>query len=155
MFKHILFPTDGEAPSIAAMAPCLAFAKDSGARLTVLHVTAPFHVLSTRPEMLADTPEEYAVHSSAHARACLERVAAASRAQGVACETLAMEHEHPYEAIIDAARRHQCDLVAMASHGRSGMQALLLGSETQKVLTHSHLPVLVFRSVAPPDREAP
>lgn len=63
MFKHILFPTDGEAHSVAAIAPCVALAKDSGARLTVLHVTAPFRVLSTRPEVLADTPDDYAQHS--------------------------------------------------------------------------------------------
>ncbi|CAN7514596.1 MULTISPECIES: universal stress protein [Duganella] len=145
MFKHILFPTDGEAPSIAAMTPCLSFAKETGARLTVLHVTEPFHVLSTRAEVLADTPEGYAVHSQERARACVERVATAARSRGVACDTLTMEHEHPYAAIIDAALQHHCDLVAMASHGRRGVQALLLGSETQKVLTHCHLPVLVFR----------
>lgn len=68
MFKHILFPTDGEAPSEAAIAPCLAFAKDIGARLTVLHVTAPFRVLSTRAEMLVDTPDDYAAHSMTRAR---------------------------------------------------------------------------------------
>jgi nucleotide-binding universal stress UspA family protein len=72
-------------------------------------------------------------------------VAAAARARGVVYETLTVEHAHPYAAIIDAARQRHCDLVAMASHGRRGVQALLLGSETQKVLTHSHLPVLVFR----------
>lgn len=145
MFKHILFPTDGEAPSVAATMPCVAFAKDIGARLTVLHVTAPFRVLSAKAEVLADTPHEYAAHSQARARACLEQVGAAARAQGVLYETLTTEHEHPYLAIVDAARRHQCDLVVMASHGRRGARALLLGSETQKVLTHSHLPVLVFR----------
>lgn len=145
MFKHILFPTDGEAPSMSALEPCLAFAKDSGARLTVLHVIEPFHVLSAQPEVLADTAAGYAAHSQARARACLERVAAAAIARGVACETLTVEHEHPYEAIIDVARQRQCDLVAMASHGRRGVRALLLGSETQKVLTHSQLPVLVFR----------
>ncbi|MEO5934389.1 MAG: universal stress protein [Duganella sp.] len=145
MFKHILFPTDGEAPSVVALAPCLAFARDSGARLTILHVSTPFHVWSTRPDVLADTPGEYASHSLTHARACLEPVVAAARAHGVTYETLTIEHEHPYQAIIEAARTHDCDLVAMASHGRRGVQALLLGSETQKVLTHSHVPVLVFR----------
>lgn len=145
MFKHILFPTDGEAPSVAALAPCLALAKYHGARVTALHVTAPFRVLSTRPEVLAGTPDDYAAASAERARARLEPVAAAAAAQGVPCETLTVEHEHPYEAIIDTARQRQCDLVAMASHGRRGLQALLLGSETQKVLTHCHLPVLVFR----------
>lgn len=145
MFKHILFPTDGEAPSLAALPVCLALAKDSGARVTALHVTAPFRVLSTRPEVLADTPEDYARHSAERARALLEQVAAAARAEGVVYETLTVEHEHPYAAILDAARRRHCDLVAMASHGRRGLQALLLGSETQKVLTHGDLPVLVLR----------
>lgn len=145
MFKHILFPTDGEAPSVAAMAQCLAVARDYGARLTALHVTAPFRVLSMRPDILSDAPENHAANSAARARACLEPVAAAAHAQGVPCETLTVEHEHPYAAIIDVARRRQCDLVAMASHGRKGLQALLLGSETQKVLTHCDLPVLVLR----------
>lgn len=145
MFKHILFPTDGETPSVAAIAPCVALAKDCGARLTVLHVIAPFRVLSTRPEVLADTPDDYAQHSMARARDRLEQVAAAARAQGVAHETITVEHEHPYQAIIDVARQRGCDLVAMASHGRRGVQALLLSSETQKVLTHGELPVLVFR----------
>lgn len=145
MFKHILFPTDGEAPSVAALAPCLALAKFHGARVTALHVTAPFRILSTRPEVLAGTPDDYAASAAERARARLEPVAAAAAAQGVPCETLTVEHEQPYEAIIDTARQRQCDLVAMASHGRRGLQALLLGSETQKVLTHCHLPVLVFR----------
>jgi nucleotide-binding universal stress UspA family protein len=145
MFKHILFPTDGEGPSAAALAQCLAIAHDHGARVTALHVTAPFHVLSTRPEVLAGTPEGYAAQSAARARALLDPIADAARAKGVPCETVTVEHEHPYQAIIDTARQRQCDLVAMASHGRRGLEALLLGSETQKVLTHSSLPVLVLR----------
>lgn len=145
MFRHILFPTDGEAPSIAATEPCIRFAHDVGARITVLHVTAPFHVLSTRAEVLENTPDTYAAHVREHARRCMEAVAAVARTHQVVYETVSVEHEHPYLAIADTARRRQCDLVAMASHGRRGLQALLLGSETQKVLTHSHLPVLVFR----------
>lgn len=145
MFQHILFPTDGEAPSRAALAQCVAFAKDCGARLTAVHVVAPFHVLSTSAEMLRDTPETYAAHSQARARACLEQVAEAARAHGVVYETLVMEHDDPHEAIIEAAHSRHCDLIAMASHGRRGMRGMLMGSETQKVLTHSKLPVLVYR----------
>ncbi|MYM76262.1 universal stress protein [Duganella sp. FT134W] len=145
MFRHILFPIDGEAPSIAATGPCVAFARDAGARLTVLHVTAPFHLLSTSAEVLADTPDSYAAHSLARARTRLETVAAEARAQQVVYETVTLEHAEPYQAIIDTARQRQCDLVAMASHGRSGLQAVLLGSVTQKVLAHCHLPVLVWR----------
>lgn len=145
MFRHILFPSDGEAPSLAAIIPCARFAHEIGARLTVLHVRAPFHFLTVRPALLTDNAEAYAAHSHARAAACLEPVAAAARAQGVACDTLVVEHELPYQAIIDVARDRHCDLVAMASHGRSGLQALLIGSATHKVLTHSQVPVLVFR----------
>ena len=145
MFQHILFPTDGEAPSIAAAQPCVRFVKEINARLTLLHVTAPFHLVSTRAEMLAATPDTYAAHSLAHARTCLESVAAIARAHQVVYETVTVEHEHPYLAIIDTARARHCDLVAMASHGRSSLGAVLLGSETQKVLAHCHIPVLVLR----------
>ncbi|HEX7988447.1 MAG TPA: universal stress protein, partial [Duganella sp.] len=145
MFKHILFPTDGEAPSVAALAPCLALAKYHGARVTALHVTAPFRVLSTRPEVLAGTPDDYAAGSAERARARLEPVAAAAAAQGVPCETLTVEHEHPYAAIIDTARQRQCDLVAMASHGRRGVSRLLLGSQAQKIVALSPVSVLVCR----------
>lgn len=145
MFRHILFPTDGQAPSVAAVESCAAFARDAGARITVLHVTTPFHVLTTRSSMLTDSPGAYAEHSRAASQACLEQAAAVCRAQGVPCQTLAVENELPYQAIIDVAAAQKCDLVAMASHGRSGMQALLLGSETHKVLVHSKVPVLVFR----------
>ncbi|HEX5344988.1 MAG TPA: universal stress protein [Duganella sp.] len=145
MYSHILFPTDGEAPSITAVDNCMRFAKAIGARVTILHVRAPFHILSIRAEVLADTPAEYVQHSKERGRLCLEQAAAAAREHGVACETVDLEHEHPYLAIINTARERHCDLVAMASHGRSGIEALLIGSQTQKVLTHSHLPVLVFR----------
>jgi len=145
MYKHILFPTDGEAPSVAAIAACVALAKDAGALLTVLHVRTPFHFLSAHPAVLSDTPRAYAVHSQQRAEACLEQVAAACRAQGVAHETVSVEHELPSRAIVDVARERGCDLVAMASHGRRGVQALFIGSETQKVLASSPVPVLVFR----------
>lgn len=145
MYTHILFPTDGEAPSITAVDHCMRLAKAIGARVTILHVRAPFHIFSTRAQVLADTPAEYEEHSKERGRLCLEQAAAGARAHGVAHETVDLEHEHPYLAIIDTARERHCDLVAMASHGRSGIQALLIGSQTQKVLTHSHLPVLVFR----------
>lgn len=145
MFQHILFPTDGEAQSRAALARCVAFAKDCAARVTGVHVVAPFHLLSTSAEMLRDAPETYAAHSQARAMACLEQVAESARAQGVVYETLVMERDDPYEAIVEAVDSRHCDLIAMASHGRRGMRGMLMGSETQKMLTHSKLPVLVYR----------
>lgn len=145
MFRHILFPVDGAAPSQTALAPCMAFARDAGARLTLLHVIAPFRVLTVSGAMLEETPDSYRLHSQEAARKLLEPLAAAAREQGVECATLGVEHAHPYEAIIETARQQRCDLIAMASHGRRGVQALLLGSETHKVLTHSAIPVLVYR----------
>lgn len=145
MFQHILFPTDGEAPSVAVMAHCMSFAKQCGARVTALHVIEPFQIVSTDTAMLRDTRDSYAVHSQAKARRVLEGVAELASQHAVACDTLCVEHEDPYVAIIDAARSHACDLIVMASHGRRGVRGMLMGSETQKVLTHTQLPVLVYR----------
>jgi nucleotide-binding universal stress UspA family protein len=78
---------------------------------------------------------------STHAEGC----PVATQAAGVACETIQVEHEHPYQAIIDTADSKGCDLIVMASHGRHGISAIVLGSETVKVLTHCKIPVLVHR----------
>jgi len=80
-----------------------------------------------------------------HAEKTLGAVAAAAQAAGVACETVQVEHEHPYRAIIHTADSKGCDLIVMASHGRHGVSAIVLGSETVKVLTHCKIPVLVHR----------
>jgi nucleotide-binding universal stress UspA family protein len=75
----------------------------------------------------------------------IQHAAAAAQAAGVACETVQVEHEHPYQAIIDTAKSKNCDLIVMASHGRHGISPIVLGSETVKVLTHCKIPVLVHR----------
>src|ERR1700694_495980 len=77
------------------------------------------------------------------------RAARAAQAADVACETVEVEHEHPYQAIIDTSGSKGCDLIVMASHGRHGISAIVLGSETVKVLTHSKIPVLVYRGSHP------
>ena len=82
---------------------------------------------------------------SASPPATSRAVGAACAAAGVSCTALTLEALHPWEAIIEHARKHDCDLIVMGSHGRRGVSALLLGSETQKVLTHSKIPVLVVR----------
>lgn len=148
MFTHILFPTDGGAPSLEAIVPCAQLARSVGARITVLHVCAPLHFVAMRPALLTDMAPLYAVHRRSVAHACAEQVAAAARSHGVTCDTLVVEHELPYQAIVEAARSHGCDLVAMASHGLGGWRALLIGSETHKVLAHSAVPVLVLRQPA-------
>ena len=145
MFKHILLPTDGSRGSEKAIRRALELAKSTGAKVPAFHVIPKFHVFTYRTEMLEDTKEEYARDSRAHAQQYLAVIEKAAKQAGVSCETAYATSDHPYEAIIQTAKRKGCDLIAMASHGRRGVQGLLLGSETQKVLTHSKIPVLVYR----------
>jgi len=86
---------------------------------------------------------EHAERAKAHAEKILNGVAEEARQAGVACETVQIEEDHPYEAIIETAKQRGCDLIVMASHGRSGIAAIVLGSVTTKVLTHTKIPVLV------------
>jgi nucleotide-binding universal stress UspA family protein len=95
--------------------------------------------------MLEDTQQQYAQDSIAHAKQYLDVIEAAAQKAGVPCGTSYIASDHPHEAIIAAAEEKGCDLIAMASHGRKGVNALLLGSETQKVLTRTRIPVLVYR----------
>jgi nucleotide-binding universal stress UspA family protein len=97
-----------------------------------------------RPE-LEYTPIEYEKYAEAHAEKVLGTVSAAAKLAGVVCEPLHVEHEQVYQAIIEAASARRCDLIVKASHGRLGVSAIVLGSETVKVLTHSKIPVLVYR----------
>ncbi|MBV6323327.1 universal stress protein [Duganella violaceipulchra] len=145
MFKHFLMPTDGSAISTAILRPCIQFAKECGASITAVHVIPEFHVLTYQVEMLEATREQFRQDSIAHAQRYLAEIEQCARELGVPCKTLALHHEQPYEAIIQSAREQGCDLICMASHGRRGVKGMLLGSETQKVLTHSQIPVLVFR----------
>ncbi len=143
MFKHILLPTDGSPASEDAVRKCMQFAKEIGARVTGFHVMQPFHVFTYQTEMLEDTKEQYKKDSEAHAQKYLGFIESAAGEAGVPCKIATTTGDHPYEAIIDAAAKYGCDLIVMASHGRKGIKGLLLGSETQKVLTHSRIPVLV------------
>jgi len=145
MFKHILLPTDGSAISTAIVRNCVAFAKASGAMVTGLHVIPEFHVLTYQTEMLEATAEQYRQDSTAHAKLYLEEIEQIARELGVQFTTVLRTDNQPYEVIIEVARELGCDLICMASHGRSGIKGMLLGSVTQKVLTHSQIPVLVFR----------
>ncbi|MES2164518.1 MAG: universal stress protein [Pseudomonadota bacterium] len=145
MFKHFLMPTDGSAISSAILRPCIQFAKECGASITAVHVIPEFHVLTYQVEMLEATREQFRQDSAAHAKRYLADIEQYARELGVPCTTLTLHHEQPYEAIIQSAREQGCDLICMASHGRRGVKGMLLGSETQKVLTHSQIPVLVFR----------
>ena len=145
MYSNILIPTDGSELAGKAVQHGIALAKRIGAGATVLTVSPPFHVVTADAQMLEDTPAQYQARMREQTRKILGAVALTAEAAGIACETIHVEHEHPYQAIIDTAETKGCDLIVMASHGRRGVAALVLGSETVKVLTHSKIPVLVHR----------
>ena len=146
MHKHILIPTDGSALSQSAVCYGIALAKAVSAKVTGITVSTPFHVFAIGPEMLTDTPESYKHRLEIIAAKYLAQVKDAAAEARVGCEVIHVEHEHPYQAIIDTAKGRGCDLIVMASHGRRGLSAIVLGSETVKVLTHSYIPVLVYRA---------
>ena len=145
MFRNILIPTDGSDLAAKAVEQGVRFAKEIGAKITAMTVTEPFHLLSAKPSQLEYTPIEYKKHAEAQANKVLGVVSAVAKSAGVVSDTLHVEHGHIYQAIIDAAEARKCDLIVMASHGRRGVSAVVLGSETVKVLTHSKIPVLVYR----------
>lgn len=144
MYKRILFPTDGSEITAKAVQTALGMAKLTGAELNVLAVKEPFPY-SAISEMQPVPPQEFFDAQERVASARVNAVTEAATAAGVRTVGHTVEALHPWEAILDHAKTQDCDLIVMASHGRRGMSALLLGSETQKVLTHSTLPVLVVR----------
>jgi nucleotide-binding universal stress UspA family protein len=145
MYANILIPTDGSQLAGKAVQDGISLAKRIGAKITALTVLPSFHTLTADPQMIEDTPAGYKARTQERAKKTLGAVAAAAQTAGVSCETVQVEHEHPYQAIIDTAESKGCDLIVMASHGRHGISALVLGSETAKVLTHCKIPVLVHR----------
>ena len=145
MFKHLLLPTDGSEASQAALLEGVRLAKEFGARITGISVVPEFDVLTFNTAMIEDTRDVFIAESRAQAHKYLALLSKAADDAGVPCETEVMLGDHPYEAIIRTCNGKGCDLIVMASHGRRGAQAMLIGSETQKVLTHSKIPVLVYR----------
>jgi nucleotide-binding universal stress UspA family protein len=146
MYQNILIATDGSILAEKAVKHGLELAKGIGAKVTALIVEAPFSLYSvpeSRIQRMSEAFAQHAEHVKQHATQVLSHVAVMAKDSGVRCDTLQVEHDHPYEAIIATANERGCDLIVMASHGRSGLTALLLGSVTNKVLTHTKLPVLV------------
>lgn len=149
MFKHILVPTDGSRLSDKAARYAVRLARGTRARITALHVIPPFRppaemdVVIVYPELYS--PAEYKKATERDARKLIAKVEALAKAARVRCDAVLVTGGEPWKEIIAAARRRGCDLVVMASHGRRGIAAVLLGSETTKVLTHSKTPVLVCR----------
>ncbi len=144
MYKRILVPTDGSDITAKAVDTAVALAKLSGAAITTLCVKEPFPY-SAISEMQPVPPQEFYDAQERIAASRVKAVMDAAAAAGLACEGATVEALHPWEAILDTAKQKGCDLVVMASHGRRGMAALLIGSETSRVLTHSPLPVLVIK----------
>jgi nucleotide-binding universal stress UspA family protein len=145
MYTNILIPTDGSELAWKAVRHGIALAQRIGAKVTALTVSPPFHTFTTDTQMIEDTPAQYQTRVRDHAEKTLGAVADAAQTAGVNCEIVHLEHEHPYRAIIDTADAKACHLIVMASHGRQGISAIVLGSETLKVLTHCKIPVLVHR----------
>ncbi|MEO8060625.1 MAG: universal stress protein [Burkholderiales bacterium] len=144
MFKRILVPTDGSDITAKAIETSIALAKSVNAQLYTISVKEPFPY-SAISEMQPTPPQEFFDAQERIAAKRVQNVVELSQAAGLVCHAHTVEALHPWEAIIDHAKRMECDLLVMASHGRRGVSALLLGSETQKVLTHSKVPVLVVR----------
>ncbi|MBE0627536.1 MAG: universal stress protein [Burkholderiales bacterium] len=147
MFKNILIPTDGSKLSAKAIKSGLAFAKGIKAQVTGCYVVEPFQPYYFGDYIPPDmpTPKEFERHAREAGEKYLAQMEALARAAGVKYSGAVLSADTPYAGIINAARKGRCDLIFMASHGRSGLSGLLLGSETHKVLTHSKIPVLVYR----------
>jgi len=147
MFKHIFDPTDGSELSQATVKRAVTFAKEAGARITAFFAKPDYPITYFGEGALIDptTPEKFAEIAEQQASEVLGQVQALCAEAGVECQTASTTSDAPYEAIIAAAEQSGCDLIFMASHGRRGISGFLLGSETNKVLTHSRIPVLVYR----------
>lgn len=147
MFKHILVPTDGSQLSTETVKRAIGFAQEAGARITFFYAKPDYPVAFYGEGALIDptTPEKFAELADQQASEILATCTRESESAGVTCASLSITSDIPYEAIIEGANQAECDLIFMASHGRRGISGMLLGSETQKVLTHSKIPVLVYR----------
>jgi nucleotide-binding universal stress UspA family protein len=147
MFAHILVPTDGSDFSTTTVRRALSFAREAGARVTFYFAKPDYPVAFYGEGALIDptTPERFAQMTEQQAQQIFAAATALARDAGVDYATDTSVSDMPYQGIIAAAKKSGCDLIFMASHGRRGLAALLLGSETQKVLTHSTIPVLVYR----------
>lgn len=146
MYTHILVPTDGSDLSSAAIDQALKLAKALGAKVTALTVAEPLHFLPVTPTAMASMRIDYETHVKEDGARILGAARAKAEAAGMTIETIQVTAGDPWKAIIDTAAEKGCDLIAMASHGRRGVSAFLMGSVTTKVLSHAKVPVLVYRA---------
>jgi nucleotide-binding universal stress UspA family protein len=141
VFHHVLLPTDGSEVSARTIEKTIALAKSVGASVTGLHVAPPFHIFSTHNGM---SPEEWEKEAAGHATEFLGRIEKCARDAGLACDTVYLRSDRPHEAIVKTAAQKGCDLIAMGTHGWTGLKGAFGGSETEKVLESTDVPVLVF-----------
>jgi nucleotide-binding universal stress UspA family protein len=147
MFKHVLIPTDGSELSGRAVRAGVAFAKSLDAKVSGLFAMAEYPVMAFGEPTVVPviTAEEFLQEGKTQAQKVLAHLKKTAQEAGVDCEIHAVVNDLPYKAIIETATKKGCDVIFMASHGRRGLESLVLGSETNKVLTHSKIPVVVYR----------
>ena len=145
MYKHLLLPTDGSPLSEDAVRRGVQFARQLGAKITGFYAMPEFEVVSYTMAMVDNSKDTFGRQARGRAEKVLETVKSIAAEEGVECDTITVASDTPYQAIIHTATDRGCDLILMASHGRRGIKGFLLGSETNKVLTHSTIPVLMHR----------
>ena len=149
MFKHILLATDGSALSSEAVIQAMQLARSLHARVSAMTIALvhdqAFGSAGLMLPASGSFKEQFEEHQSARANEIISEVKKAALKYGVHCFSAIVFDARPYEAIIKRAEQSQCDLIVMASHGLRGVDGVLLGSETQRVLTHTRIPVLVCR----------
>jgi len=149
MFKHILVPTDGSSLSERTAQQAIKVAKALGAKITAVHVMGGYDIMLANEYLgtpdIPDLRQRFAQEMAAQAKQILSPVKKAAVEAGVECDTVVATSDSIYEMIMKQAGQSGCDLIMMASHGKKGLNGVLLGSETQKVLTHSKIPVLVCK----------
>ena len=145
MYKHLLIATDGSELSERSARHGIALAKALNAKVTAVTVSAPWESIAVGEVKTVGLVDEYQKHTAEAAKTLLERVSRAASEAGLSCRTEHVSDAHAYRAIIGLANSAGCDLIVMGSHGRRGIAGLLIGSETVKTLTHSNIPLLVYR----------
>ncbi len=147
MYQRILVTTDGSTLSKKAVTSAIQLAATCGAELVAMKVVPRYpqaYFEGSIPLSVAEVSRIEKQWTEA-AQASLDTVAKAAKAKGVSVKSVTVKSDVVSDAIIATAKKQKADLIVMASHGRKGIKRLLLGSETQQVLTHSHIPVLVLR----------
>jgi nucleotide-binding universal stress UspA family protein len=145
MYSHILIATDGSELSEKAVKHGMALAKALGSKVTAVHVTEPWTSAVSGEWTVAFPVEEYEKTAAANAKKLLANVADEARRHGVACDTFHVRDQYAAEGIVEEAQTRNCDLIVMGSHGRRGFARFLLGSQANRVVTHSSVPVLVIK----------